>query len=83
MHIKGSYCLLSIPLRYPPEQRRSLSLREQSCNGRSLFHVVFHGVIQSQSDTTVWDAILHMYTDLQSAFLLPSVIHTLILMPFS
>lgn len=77
MHIKGTYCLLSIPLRYPPEQRLSLSKREQGCSGSPPFYV-FHGVIQSLSDATVWDTILHKYTDLQSTSLLPSVIQTLI-----
>ncbi len=42
-----------------------LSMRGEIRTGSPLFHV-FHVVIRSLLDTTVWDAILHKYTDLQS-----------------
>lgn len=77
MHIKGSYCLLSTPLSGTlPSRDFSLSMREGSRSGSPLFHV-FHVMIRTLPDTTVWDAILHKYTDLQS----PSAVHGLILIP--
>lgn len=47
VHIKGSYCLLSVPLSGTLLSRDfSLSMREESCTGSPLFHV-FHVVIQT------------------------------------
>lgn len=65
VHIRGSYCLLSIPLSGTLLSRDfSLSTREESGPGSPLFPL-FHVVIR----TTIWDAILHKYTDLQSPLL--------------
>ena len=54
-------------LRYPPEQRLPLSMREGCYAGSTLCHI-FHVWSLSLSDTTVWNASLHKYTDFQSLF---------------
>lgn len=73
VHIKGSHCLLSIPLSGTLLSRDfSMSMRQESCSGSPLFHV-FHVLIRTLPDTTVWEAILHKYTDLQNPF--PAPLH--------
>lgn len=61
VHVRGSYWLLSTPLSGTlPSRDVSLSTREQRGTGSPVFYV-FHVGIR----TTIWDALLHKYTDLQ------------------